>query len=320
MLKSVFVTNHHGERYELPLSNPDASGFLIKNISGMGPVKTSINTSSGALSPGEFFNSSKIEKRNIVIDLDYYPDSGLIENQRLQSYRLFEVNTPVDIEFLTDKNHVVAHGYVESNEPTIFSQNCGTSISIVCPDPYLYSKSDKRFSMSNLVRAFKFQFKNPDPYNPPYDLDEDPRMEPTLMMGYYDKNSIKSLYNEGNASNIGVLMRIVVGSAGLSNFVFGNISNGKTFTLNDDVVDNIVPDGILEHDEILVNSTRGHKSIILRRRENDSYKEYNILPAKEYNSDWLTIDAGENNIYYYCNGGNDTADVSLTYTPAFLGV
>ena len=321
MLKSVFVTNHHGERYELPLFTPEDSGFLIKNITGFGPVKTSINTSSGALSPGEFFNSSKIEKRNIVIDLDYYPDSGLIENQRLEGYQIFEVNTPVDIEFITDKNHVITHGWVESHEPTMFSEACGTSISIICPDPFLYSTIEKQVSLSDLVRTFKFSFKNPDPYDPPYDLTTDPRMEPTLKMGYYDNTSSKTLNNSGNASGVGTLIKVTVGVAGLSDFSFTNQTSNQTFRLDDGVINSIVPSGILIHDQIFINSNRGQKSVILQRgTRSTGYTQYNILPAKVFDSDWITLDTGKNLVYYYCNGGNNTADVSITYTPAFMGV
>ena len=337
MLKSVFVINHHDERYELPLSNFEESGFLIKDISGMGPIATSINTSSGALSPGEFFNSSKIQPRNIVLNLLYYPDSGLIENQRRLGYKIFEVNTPIDIEFYTDKAHVVAHGYVETHEPVFFSEMCETSISIVCPDPFLYSRNEKIFSMSNLVRTFKFYlsprtkppenvvtdaaFKNPDPYDPPYNLDPDhggdPRMDNTLMMGYYDRSSIKKLYNEGNASDIGMIIRVVVSADGLTGFTFCNLTNGKRIEFDDDVMAQIVPDGgLLPGDELIISSKRGDKHILVRRSGN----VYNVLPAKVYSSDWVTLDSGENELYYYCNGGDNTADVSVIYTPAFLGV
>lgn len=316
MLKSVFVTNHHGERYELPLSSPDASGFLIKNISGIGPIKTSINTSSGALSPGEFFNSSKIQKRNIVLDIDYYDQGGIIEDQRLLLYKMFEVNTPVDVEFYTDRSRVVAHGYIESHEPTMFSEACGASISIVCTDPYLYALFETEFSMSDIIRTFKFSFFNPDPQQYTEDDPPVPIMEPTLMMGYYDKQSLKRLYNPGNASDTGLIIYVDINENLLSDFTFVNLTNNKRFALDDSVLDKVLPDGVQIGDRFIINSIRGNKSITVRR----GAFEYNILPAKEYGCDWLTLDSGMNEVMYYCNGGDNTANVILKYTPAYLGV
>lgn len=316
MLKSVFVTNHHGEKYELPLSRPDSSGFLIKKITGFGPVKTSVNTSSGALSPGEFFNSSKIQMRNIVIDLDYYDQGGLIEDQRLLAYKIFEVDTEIDIEFLTDRAHVTAHGCVESHEPSMFSSTCGSSISIVCPDPYLYALANKEFSMSDLIKTFQFPFFNPDPQR--YDESDPPKpiTESTIIMGYYDTQSIKRLYNPGNASGIGINIKVIVKSNGLTGFTFSNSTNGKTITLDDDTLNRLLPNGVQPGDEITISSLRGKKSITVRR----GLSVYNVLPAKVYTSDWVTLDSGENQISYWCNGGENTAEVILYYTPAYMGV
>lgn len=326
MLKSVFVTNHHGERYELPLSNPDASGFLIKNISGMGPIKTSINSSSGALSPGEFFNSSKIEKRNIVIDLIYYPDSGMIEDQRLLAYKIFEVNTPIDIEFYTDRGHVIAHGYVESHEPVIFSNQCETSVSILCLDPFLYALGETVFSMSDLVKNFHFTFFNPDPpgqtktinnayYDTAYFNTSTTVPKETLIMGYYDTNSVKTLHNKGNASGIGMEIHVHVKGETLTNFIFGNQTRSEYIKLDDAVLETSV-NGLQLNDEVIISSIRGKKSINIMRNN----QLISILPAKVFNSDWVYLDSGDNKVYYSCDEGNATADVEVRYTAGYLGV
>lgn len=327
MLKSVFVTNHHGERYELPLSDYESSGYIIKNITGMGPIKTSINTSSGALSPGEFFNSSKIEKRNLVLDFDYLDDGGLIEDKRLNLYNIFEVNTPIDIEFYTDRTHVVAHGYVESHEPTYFSENCGVSVSILCPDPFLYSLSESTFSMSDLIKNFHFTFFNPDPPGETKEIEDDTYdgvyysgthevPASTLLMGYYDTNSIKKLYNPGNASGIGMEIHILVQDQSIHNFIFGNQTRNEAIRLDDQMLNAIVPGGVQFDDEIVISSIRGEKSISLYRLN----QVINILPSKVFKSDWVYLDAGENKLYYSCDEGSSGANVELRYTAGYLGV
>jgi len=327
MLKTVIVTNHHGERYELPLSNPEESGFLIKNITGMGPVNTSINTSSGALSPGEFFNSSKIQKRNIVIDLIYYPEGQTVEELRLLAYRMFEVNTPIDVEFYTDHMAVVAHGYVESQEPTIFAEQCEVSISILCPDPFLYALGETQYSMSDLLKNFTFSFFNPDPlgetktiedtyYDGVYYDESTSVPDSTLVFGTYDTSAMKTIHNKGNISGVGLDIEIVIKDSGLSNFIFGNYTRDEMLKLDDDMLGAIVPNGLQNGDVITISSVRGKKSLIFKRLN----QILNILPAKVYNSDWIYLDSGDNDVYYSCDAGSETIDVTLRYTEGYAGV
>lgn len=308
MITSVFVTNHHGERYELPLSNYQSSGFIIKNITGINPTKASINTSSGALSPGEFFNSSKIDKRNIVFDFDYYDDGGLIEDKRLLLYKIFEVNTLVDLEIHSDRLKVKTKGYVESHEPTRFVKECGASISVICPDPFLYALAETSFAMTDLIKNFHFTFFNPDP---PEELPAS-----TIVFGYYDTNSLKKLTNKGNASGIGFELHALVRGETLTNFVFGNQTRGEAIRLDDQVLNAMVPGGVQNNDEIVISSIRGNKSIVLRRLN----QTISILPSKVFNSDWVYLDAGENDLYYTCDEGTSNLDVRLVYTAAYLGV
>lgn len=73
MIKSVTVTNYLGDSIKLDLTRPDASGFIIKSIEGLGPAKASINTSDISTNDGGIFNSSRLDKRNIVFDLEFFP-------------------------------------------------------------------------------------------------------------------------------------------------------------------------------------------------------------------------------------------------------
>lgn len=66
-----------------------------------------------------------------------------IERSRHQSYRYFPVKKPVTLTFETDTRTSQITGYVESNDPDIFSDREGTKISIVCPQPFFESVEEK---------------------------------------------------------------------------------------------------------------------------------------------------------------------------------
>ena len=137
MIKSLKVTNHLGESLVLELMRPEKSGLIVREISGLGPSKATINTSDVATMDGSVYNSSRRENRNIVLDLMMYP-FPTIEDSRLLTYRYFPIKKQVRLEIETDNLNVHTYGYVESNEPDIFSEEESTQISIICPDPNFY--------------------------------------------------------------------------------------------------------------------------------------------------------------------------------------
>ena len=44
MIHSFAITNYLGDRIKLDLREPEVSGFLIKSVTGLGPVKATVNT------------------------------------------------------------------------------------------------------------------------------------------------------------------------------------------------------------------------------------------------------------------------------------
>ena len=132
MIKSVKVTNHLGESITLELRNPEKSGFLIRGIDGLGPGKANINITEIATADGAIFNSSRVNSRNVVLLLTFL-EKPTIEDTRLLSYKYFPIKKRITLEIETNNRISLVVGYVESNTPNIFSNQEGTSISIVCP-------------------------------------------------------------------------------------------------------------------------------------------------------------------------------------------
>jgi hypothetical protein len=142
---TVFQKPDKSDAFTMVLTDPtnvtDKTGFAIDNIDGLGPVEADINTTEMVVD-GDLFNSARVGKRNIVLELIFYSESGSgIESTRQYSYQLFPIKKQVYIEIEADNRTVWTYGYVEKNEPLIFSDMCKTQVSLICPDPKWYDSN-----------------------------------------------------------------------------------------------------------------------------------------------------------------------------------
>lgn len=149
MIKSVTVYQKQdkSDAFTMVLKEPtnvtESDGLVIDKIDGLGPVKADINTTEMVVD-GDLFNTARIGKRNIVLDLIFYSESGNgIEDVRQATYRLFPMKRLVYFEIETDNRTLRSKGYVEENDPEIFSNMSKTQISIICPDPKMYELTDQ---------------------------------------------------------------------------------------------------------------------------------------------------------------------------------
>ena len=130
MIRSVTVINHLGEPLKMELGRPELSGFLIKEITGLGPPKANINSTENSTDDGSVFNSARLDARNIVLTMVLYP-TPTIEDTRQLSYKYFPIKKPLTLVFETDNRVCEISGYVESNTPDIFSKQESIQVSII---------------------------------------------------------------------------------------------------------------------------------------------------------------------------------------------
>lgn len=62
MIKSVTVVNHLGESLKLDLASPEKSGFIVKSIEGLGPVKATVNTTKMPTTDGALYFDERVQK------------------------------------------------------------------------------------------------------------------------------------------------------------------------------------------------------------------------------------------------------------------
>lgn len=304
MIRSITVTNYLGDSIKLDLARPELSGFAVVDVTGLGPGAATINTTELASMHGGLYNSSKLPSRNIVLSLRFLWNPT-IEDVRQRSYRYFPIMKNVKLRFETDNRTAEIDGYVESNEPTIFSNEEGTDISIVCPNPFFYSAGDDGVNItafSSIDSMFEFPFSNES-------LTSD-----LIEMGVYRATTDQVIKYDGD-SEIGVTIYIrAAGEA--SNITIWNTDTRESMSIDTDKLANLTGSGIVAGDEIIIRTLDSQKSITLIR----DGESINILNCLNKHANWFKLSRGENSFAYTAETGTTNLQFQIENRIIYEGV
>lgn len=303
MIRSITIRNHLDNSIKLELTRPDLSGFIIKSMDGLGPTKANINTTDIATNDGSIFNSSRLDKRNITLNLEFFQtDTESIEDIRQKTYKYFPINQRVYITVETDNHTLETEGYIETNEPYIFSKNEGTNISIICPDPFFYSKNIVETIFSGVEPLFEFPFSN------------ESLTTSLLEFGAIQNKTEQVIVYEGDGK-VGISIYIhALGS--VSNIKIANVKTREIMILNTDKLATLTGSSIKAGDNIVINTQKGNKNVTLIR---DGVRT-NILNCIEKGSQWFTLVKGDNIFAYTTDSGSSNLQFYITNKVAYDGV
>lgn len=307
MLKSVTITNYLGNSvtYKIEGADPeDGSGLLITEIEGLGPTKADINMTQLATADGGIFNSARVNSRNIVIKARF-TYANTIEEARLASYKFFPIKQPVTFHVETDSRIAETTGYVESNEPVIFSDECDMQVSILCESPYFLSVSEdgkKETTFAGIDFLFEYPFENEDLH------------EPTLEFGNIVNKKENTVYYDGDAETGCIIQIHAVGEA--TNVTIYNIKTREIMALDSDKLVALTGAGISYGDDITINTIKGQKSITLLRNG----VTYNILNILGKDADWFQLAKGDNLFTFTADYGESNLQFKIFSQIVYEGV
>ena len=341
MIKSVIATNYLGESLEMGIGDPDESGLLISSIDGLGPGASEINITELAATDGAVYNSSRIASRNIVINI-IFKGNPSIEDSRYLTYKLFPLKKPINLLVTTDKRSLQIDGFVESNEPSIFEQQEGTSISIVCPNPFFYSLSEMHINFGSIEPMFEFPFWNDieetvevipekdvlmdtfwdpildssnEPINGTEEFVAEVDTNKHLIFGEIHTSGYEYIhYYEGDVGT-GVVMTVhFLGPVtGLSIY---NVETNEIMRIDTDKLAKIIGSEIQPYDDLIISTITGKKHLTFWR----DGKSYNVLNCLSRDSDWLKLDIGRNILSYKADSGYRNLEFDIEYRPLYEGV
>lgn len=304
MIKSITITNHVNESYKITLTRPDLSGFLISRIDGLGPPKAEIGIIDLATNDGGRYNSAKVTPRNITMDIIFHDnEAGLsIEELRQKSYKYFPIKKQIRFMIETDERVCETYGYVESNEPVIFGERAGTSISIICPDPYFYSVNNQNTVFSGTQSLFEFPFSNDS-------LDFN-----LIDFGEIISIPEQTVYYSGDV-DVGVIIYIhAIGQA--DGLTIHNITTSGIIKIDTVKLMALTGSTIIAGDDITISTVKGEKYVTLLRDG-----EYiNILNCLDKDVDWLQLSKGDNLLLYTAEFGALNLQFRVENRVAYEGV
>lgn len=304
MLKSVTITNYLDESVTYSFEGPtidDKSGLLITEIDGLGPPKADVTMTELATMDGAIYNSARLQGRNIVLKA-YYTYADTIEEARLKTYQFFPIKKRVTVTVETEHRLAYAVGYVESNEPDIFSGNATMQVSIVCESPFFLSPDTEETIFAGVDPKFKFPFSN------------NSTTKKLILMGEIINKKTNTIYYSGD-SEIGCYLEIhAIGD--VENVIIYNLRTRERMRIDTDKLEALTGSKLGKGDTITICTINGKKSITLLR----GGVETNILNILGKNIDWFQLSKGENIFGFVAQYGEENLQFKMITQVAYEGV
>lgn len=295
MIKAITITNDSNESIRLDLTDPWSSGFVVKSIDGLGPVKANVFFTELVTADGADDNSARLGTRNIVLSL-LFLENPTIEETRLKTYKYFPIKRNVTFKVETENRICETVGRVETNSPNIFSEEEGCQISILCPDSYFHSVDTKTGGVTTFFGSeplFEFPFENES-------LDEN-----LIELGGIQNQPQKNVKYEGDAP-IGVTIRIhAIGEA--SGISIYDLRTREIIQINDDGLSAIMGSGIQAGDDIIISTVKRKKGVEMIR----GGVRKNLLNALEKPLRWPELMKGDNIFVFTVEDGLTNIQMSI---------
>lgn len=277
------IENANGEIFEL---THNTQNYAVIGVQGLTYPPTVVNTSTGGAVDGTFFNSSRVEQRNIVIDIII---NGDIETNRQQLYRIFSIKKPCIVYFSNKNRSVQIQGYIEVLDGDLFVQREQVQISIICPRPYFEDLQTIYTELSQVVRMFEFPFmiETPIPFSEIVDY------------------PLCTVNNNGDV-DAGCIIRVEIND---------NVTGLKIYNVTTQTFIGF-DYSFQQGDEITINTISGQMKTTLNRNG----QLINILNYLSTGSTWFKLPPGNNDFTYSTTEGSEAVTIIFATAALYGGV
>lgn len=153
MLSRVEIQNSLGDTLALPLADT-SGGYLVKDISGLDPVKATLVSTTIAQIDGAQLQSTRRETRNITMRLGFVPNfyTTDVRSLRQNLYGFLMPKSLVTLRFFFDEVlYAVTVAAVETFESSMFSVDPEVNVSLICYDPDFYAPTTTTFNGTTVI-------------------------------------------------------------------------------------------------------------------------------------------------------------------------
>lgn len=279
------IENSNGERLKL---TEDESIYQVMKVEGLTPPQAEITTVPVANMHGERFKSSRIEMRELVLEVKI---GGEVEKNRIKLYNFFDTGNMCRVHYTNGSRSVGITAYCENFDGDLFSISQEVQISLLCPKPFWEGLEAIKADISQVIGGFVFPFAI-----------SSSGIEFTRFVRGRETNVI----NRGDR-DCGIIISIKSNGDGVENPIIYDVATGNFFK---------VRQTMSAGDVITINTNIGEKSIKLTSNGVSS----NIMGKVMRGSTWFDLKKGTNMFTYSADVGVDSLEITMEYRLLYSGV
>ena len=273
----------------------NAAPFLVLTVDGLGSPQNEIYTQKSPFQDGVSVTGSSLESRNIVIEGKII-DSNRANRQTYRNTLLSVLNPKLDGKLIIDLGGEQRQIDCKVEQAPYFSSESGQnhqdfSISLISPNPYWQDVSENKTDISTETGNFEFPLEIP---------------AEGLELSIRTISFITNIYNQGDVDTPIKVKLKAVGT--VINPIIENLDTGEFIR---------VKRTLAEGDTLEINTAFGNKRVEIIKP--DGSRE-NVFHYIDYKSTFFSLSDGDNTIKYDAEVGENNLDVSIYYTPNYLGI
>ena len=278
----------NGNNKSIELGN--AAPFLITTVDGLGSPPNEIYTQKTPFQDGVSVTGSSLESRNIVLE------GKIIGGTEYRNTLLSVFNPKLDGKLIIDLGNEQRQIECKVEQAPYFSSDRGRhhqdfSISLISPNPFFRDLSENKTDISTEVGNFEFPLEIP---------------VEGLELSIRTISYITNIYNQGD---VDTPIKVRLKATGtVINPIIENLDTGEFIR---------VKRTLAEGDTLEINTAFGNKRVEIIKP--DGSRE-NVFHYIDYKSTFFSLEGGDNTIKYDAEVGENNLDVSIYYTPNYLGI
>lgn len=288
----LIYTNANGGSIEFSIMS-DFYVNVSKDVTGISDIKNTIYSTSSMGQHGETFISQKINSRDIDI-------TGVINRKDKESMLTLRramqkiLNPELDATLTYIYGSFIKVIDVKVDNAPVFTRGKVLekfTVQFTCPSPFWRDETETRKDIASWVGSFKFAMEIPQSEG--------------MQFGYRQPSVIVDVYNEGDVKTG---MRVAFKATGtVQNPLLLNINTGEFIQVNATLA---------AGDTVTVNTEYGNKGAILT--SGGSSTDY--FRYIDVDSTFMQLEIGDNVFRYNAAAGLDALEVTIYYSPKYLGV
>lgn len=293
MEKLTFI-NSLGESVTMTDSPP----FVLTSVQGLGAVQTNIQTQKSPYQDGVTYLGNTLEPRSVSMELSITSNNEFeMSTLRQRLLRVFNPklgigtlvyefgNTQKKLSAIAEVAPTFLDGgdFKETLQPAL--------IQLYSPNPFWHSMENKREEIAVWKPAFEFVLEIP--------IDEG------IEMGYREPSLVANIENNGNVP------------CGMKIEFKANATVEKPSLFNMNTREFMKVNRTMHKGEVLVVTTHYQNKKILLYKQGQVTNALNWI---DLDSTFMQLEVGDNLFRYDAEEGLDNLEVTITYTPQYVGV